>query len=628
MVNNKYEVVDVFWRSARFNIQVVRVPEDEVENKLALISREGGVPKVDFDNFLVQKCLIDLERVGRHIAATAKNEPEEISLIEELVGHIIEVNPMLAPELLVISDSGLIKIPSDTEVSTRRLVDNPRWHLSPSESVDTLLEETLENLFPDESSGGNTPIVIKNWDDVGITLKIFEYSESDLAEIFKDQSKFYGPVSYRTYVVRKCLVDFNSLLLLLDSMGITSEMQPPEVVGILYDFSIEHNPFLKLENVDRKVVSIKQKPTTPKSSKHTRRGRSGEKKVKSATAKKQSTTEEADVKDFSGVPKKELLSLGDRIKSRVIGQTEAVDVLVNAIQIAGCGLRDPAKPIGAFLFTGATGVGKTFCAKILAHELVGPDADLVRIDCSEYGYGHEISRLVGAPPGYLMSDQGGTLTNKIIENPFSVILFDEIEKAHSKVYDLLLQVLDDGRLTDGKGVTVDFSDCVIIMTSNLGVKDVNKIGKTVGFGDYSSLDDLKRKTAIDKAIKRHFKPEFLNRLDSAVMFNSLGKEECLKIVALEFKEISGYLNDRGILLRPTKALKQWILDEGFSSTRGARQLRRTIEKLVIKPLAAKMLSEEVTENSSVRIDYRKGEMVFNTTPRKANVVSLSTDSFE
>jgi ATP-dependent Clp protease ATP-binding subunit ClpC len=289
----------------------------------------------------------------------------------------------------------------------------------------------------------------------------------------------------------------------------------------------------------------------------------------------------------------------------VVGQNHAIDEVVEAIQRASVGLRNPIQPIGSFVFTGFTGVGKTYTTKVLAEELTGSRNGIIIIDCSEYSSEHEYAKLIGSPSGYIGHDQGGILTNAIKQNPFSIILFDEIEKASDKVHQLMLQIMDEGRLTDGRGQKVSFKDTVVIMTSNLGVQEIQGVEKMIGFGSVSLLTKIKRDSAIKEALKKQFKPEFLNRLTGVIYFDPLSKEDYLKIIKLELEKLKENLKLNHtpyskIAFKFDKSLYKYIYKVGIDEKFGARPLLRAIEREVSNPLAMKLLNEEtVTENMRV-----------------------------
>ncbi|MGO3751946.1 MAG: ATP-dependent Clp protease ATP-binding subunit [Peptoniphilaceae bacterium] len=301
-----------------------------------------------------------------------------------------------------------------------------------------------------------------------------------------------------------------------------------------------------------------------------------------------------------------LVNLEERIKTRVKGQDEAVDSLAKSIKRARIGLKDPNKPMGSFIFVGPTGVGKTFLAKTLANELFGSEENMLRIDMSEYMEKHTVSRLVGSPPGYVGYDEGGQLTDAVRSNPYSVVLFDEIEKAHPDVFNILLQILDDGRLTDSKGRTVSFKDTVIIMTSNAGASSL-KNKSTIGFsnGDNSKKEYEKMKDIINKELKVIFKPEFLNRLDEVIVFNELSKNEVRSIVSNLIENLKDRLFELGINASFTDKVEKYIATKGYDKEFGARPIERAIRNYIEDELAQKMLEGEFKKGDNIEVDFNR-----------------------
>lgn len=306
-----------------------------------------------------------------------------------------------------------------------------------------------------------------------------------------------------------------------------------------------------------------------------------------------------------------LLKMGEEISGKVIGQDQAIVKLSKAIQRTRVGLKDPKKPIGSFIFLGPTGVGKTELAKVLANYLFDDEESLVRVDMSEYMEKFSISRLVGAPPGYVGYEEGGQLTEKIRRKPYSVILLDEIEKAHPDVFNLLLQVLDDGVLTDGLGRKVDFRNTVIIMTSNIGVRDLKDFGAGIGFNTKAkkdNIDDHMRGT-IEKALKKSFSPEFLNRLDDVIVFNSLEREDIHKIIDITLAKVYNRINILGYKIDLSLKAKDYLADKGYDPQYGARPLNRAIQKYLEDPLAEQILSGSVNEGDTILADLDEKDQV-------------------
>ncbi|HVN53215.1 MAG TPA: AAA family ATPase [Anaerolineaceae bacterium] len=307
-----------------------------------------------------------------------------------------------------------------------------------------------------------------------------------------------------------------------------------------------------------------------------------------------------------------LLHMEERLHERIIGQEEAIHAISDAIRRARSGMKDPRRPIGSFIFIGPSGVGKTELARALAEFMFGDEESLVRIDMSEYREQHTASRLFGAPPGYVGYEEGGQLTEAVRRRPYRVILFDEIEKAHPEVWNALLQILDDGRLTDGQGRTVDFRNTVLIMTSNLGTEFVRR-GGTLGFLQNSNDDEERQaQDKIQKALKGTFRPEFLNRIDEIIMFSPLTSEQMVSIVDLQMKEIQGRLAEHGLKVFLTDDARNWLAQAGFDSNFGARPLRRALQKHVESPLSIKLLAGQFTPGDTVWVDVdnEKNGLVF------------------
>jgi ATP-dependent Clp protease ATP-binding subunit ClpB len=342
-----------------------------------------------------------------------------------------------------------------------------------------------------------------------------------------------------------------------------------------------------------------------------------ETKIKKMQASGALLMEEVDAEDiaaivarWTGIPvsrllegeTQKLLHMEERLHDRVVGQDEALNVVSNAVRRARAGLQDPNRPIGSFIFLGPTGVGKTELARALAEFLFDDEHAMIRIDMSEYQEKHTVSRLIGAPPGYVGYEEGGQLTESVRRRPYSVVLFDEIEKAHSEVFNVLLQLLDDGRLTDGQGRTVDFRNTVVIMTSNLG-NQLWEGGHTV------TRDEITR------VLQAQFRPEFLNRIDEIVIFHPLKKEQLAGIVGIQLRRVSRLLADKGYHLDVTEAARAYLAEVGYDADFGARPLKRVIQREVQDPLALKILAGEVHEGDTLRVDRGKEGLVFSSSPQ-------------
>jgi ATP-dependent Clp protease ATP-binding subunit ClpB len=287
----------------------------------------------------------------------------------------------------------------------------------------------------------------------------------------------------------------------------------------------------------------------------------------------------------------------------VVGQDEAIGVVADAVRRARAGLQDPNRPIGSFLFLGPTGVGKTELCKALAEFLFDDEHAMIRVDMSEYMEKHSVARLIGAPPGYVGYDEGGTLTEAVRRRPYQVILFDEVEKAHNDVFNILLQVLEDGRLTDGQGHTVDFRNTIIVLTSNLGSEYLAAL-----------LEGQPAEAARDQVmevVRRSFRPEFLNRLDEIILFNRLGRNEMKRIVDIQLKHLQKLLEDRKIVLKIDDTAKSWLANTGYDPVYGARPLKRVIQRHLQNPLATMLLSGAIKDGDTVEASVRDGQLVIN-----------------
>ncbi|NOQ38841.1 MAG: AAA domain-containing protein [Anaerolineales bacterium] len=308
-----------------------------------------------------------------------------------------------------------------------------------------------------------------------------------------------------------------------------------------------------------------------------------------------------------------LLRMEERLHERIIGQDEAITVISDAIRRARSGLKDPKRPIGSFIFIGPSGVGKTELAKALAEFMFDDEDALLRLDMSEYREQHTASRLFGAPPGYVGYEEGGQLTEAVRRRPYRVILFDEIEKAHPEVWNSLLQILDNGRLTDGQGRQVDFRNSLLIMTSNLGTEYVSRSG-SLGFVDSTASDkDIESRDKIEKALKDAFRPEFLNRIDEIILFSPLTREQMVKIVDLQLKDVEQRLADNGLEVSLTKKARLWLAEHGYSADFGARPLTRALQKFIESPLSKKLLKGEYKQGGVIVVDIDpedEGQLIF------------------
>jgi len=321
------------------------------------------------------------------------------------------------------------------------------------------------------------------------------------------------------------------------------------------------------------------------------------------------------VSQWTGIPvtqmleteAEKLLSMEDRLHDRIIGQDEAISAISDAIRRARSGLKNPQRPIGSFIFIGPSGVGKTELAKALAEFLFDDEDALVRLDMSEYREQHTASRLFGAPPGYVGYEEGGQLTEAVRRRPYRIVLFDEIEKAHKDVWNSLLQILDDGRLTDGQGRIVDFRNTVLIMTSNLGTEYVSRSG-SLGF-HFGEEDSEERQAAekIETALKNNFRPEFMNRIDEIITFSPLSREQMREIVDLQMQDIQVRLQENGLEVELTPEARNWLADKGYNRNFGARPLTRALQRYVESPLSKQLLKRTFTKGDVVKIHVSDDE---------------------
>lgn len=337
------------------------------------------------------------------------------------------------------------------------------------------------------------------------------------------------------------------------------------------------------------------------------------------------------VHKIAQVETEKLLQMEKILKAEVIGQDEAVEKLTKAIRRSRAGLKDPSRPIGSFIFLGPTGVGKTELAKAISRFLFDSDEAMIRVDMSEYMEKFSVSRLVGAPPGYVGYEEGGQLTEKVRRKPYSVILLDEIEKAHPDIFNILLQVLDDGILTDGLGRRVDFRNCIIIMTSNIGARDIKNMGQGIGFGLSNKSDESKAnyanmKTTIEDALKKVFNPEFLNRLDDVIVFRSLEKPDMIKIIEISVKKLLGRIHELGLEIELDPKSKEFLAEKGFDQKYGARPLRRAVQKYIEDPLAEDILTGKFPEGSRIVVKCDEANVQLKFDVKKSK--SKTTESNE
>jgi len=306
-----------------------------------------------------------------------------------------------------------------------------------------------------------------------------------------------------------------------------------------------------------------------------------------------------------------LMRMEKELNNRIIGQKEAVELVSNAIKRSRAGISDPNRPIGSFLFLGPTGVGKTELSRALADFLFNDPDSMIRIDMSEFMEKHSISKIIGSPPGYVGHDEGGSVTEQIRRRPYSVILLDEIEKAHPEVFNILLQILDSGHVTDAKGRKVNFKNTVIIMTSNIGAEYIDKMSSFGFTSDHTDKSKyIQTKDKVMQELKEYFRPEFINRLDEIVVFNILSEEDIAKIVSIQLDEVVERLHKKDITLRLNKSVGEFVAKHGYDPKLGARPLRRFIQSKILTPIANLIVKEGVVQGGVIKVDAKKDKLVF------------------
>ncbi|MEK6777207.1 MAG: AAA family ATPase [bacterium] len=395
-------------------------------------------------------------------------------------------------------------------------------------------------------------------------INVRELAQEEMDVFFQD-ADMRDKRSYQELVVKASIPEYDEKVRSLIHSEYDREVDVESAIEELYRMCIKVNPSLNIYNVNIPVQE-KERPS-----------------LLLSTEKKDLWTR---IREIDGIDA--------ALKKRVVGQDEAIDQIAQCIKSAKVGIRDSNRPVGCFLFIGQTGVGKTELAKALAEFLTGDEKNMVRVDCSEFSQPHEYAKLIGAPPGYVGYDDGGSFTEQMLKRPGNVVLFDEIEKANPMVHNLLLQVMDEGTLTDNKGRRIPFHDAVIILTSNAGVKGIEKMKSAVGFTrqDVMNHEMVRRETL--KSLEKIFRPEFLNRIDEIICFNPLGPKETRRIVQLQLAKLQLKLNEMKIHLRFSKAVINFVISEGADPRYGARPLKRNIKKFIEIPLTERILREQAS----------------------------------
>ena len=428
-------------------------------------------------------------------------------------------------------------------------------------------------------------VVIKYFDLIDEFIKVRACSEDLLQEL--QRQPVTNKASYRRRVVEVCIPEYTTEVLAAIKK-LDEEYELDIVEELLYQICIDVNPGLEIHQVSLPGPNAQAQDQDPLS--------------RGASSERQSLY-------------RKVLGLERALKTQVVGQDEAVSVLARAVKKAAVGLKRPGAPIGTFLLVGRTGTGKTELAKALARSLFDDVGRLVRVDCSEYALPHEYAKLIGSPPGYIGHSEGGFLTEAVKKKKACVVLFDEIEKAHHKVHNLLLQLLDEGILSDSKGQQISFSKTLVIMTSNLGIEKIESLRSRMGFlkSEQRSLRSLDHKEVTIEALKESFRPEFVNRIDEVVVFNPLDHKVCTRIAQRMLKEICELLAKNGIRVDFSASVKVLLAKEGFSEEFGARELRRLIKRKIEDPLTELILARSLSAGTRLHVRIKNGEPAIDVT---------------
>lgn len=618
-------VIQVLSRRTKNNPVLIGEPgvgKTAIAEGLAQKIVEGKVPEIIKD-----KRVVTLDLPGMIAGAKYRGEFEERlkSVMKELkeAGDIIlfidELHTIVGAGAAegAIDASNILKpvlARGELQVVGATTIDEYRKYIE----KDSALERRLQTIMVEEPSVPDTIKILEGLRD--------KYEAHHMVKITDEAIKAAAELSSR-YIADRFLPD--KAIDLIDEAAsmirINSFVAPVELKGLegkLEELLQEKEEAINTQNYE-KAASIRDEERKLKEEIQDNKNRWEKEKQTSSMVVNYEEIAQI-VSNWSGVPvtrmtteeSEKLLNLEKLLHKKVIGQEPAVEAVSNAVRRARVGLKDPNKPVGSFIFVGPTGVGKTYLAKALAEALFGEEEAMIRIDMSEYMEKHSVSRLVGSPPGYVGYDEGGQLTEAVRRKPYAVILFDEIEKAHPDVFNMLLQILDDGRLTDSRGRTVDFKNTVIIMTSNVGANSIKK-QNVLGFstGNEENKEEYeKMKETITEELKRTFRPEFLNRLDEVIVFHSLKEEDIRQIVDIMIKDLQKRLFKMDVNITVSEKTKEFIASKGFDSVYGARPLERTIRKMIEDQLAEEILKGKVSKDDNIIIDYENDELVFKIEP--------------
>lgn len=623
---NSYTTHKVHLQSADFTVLIIEFPDSqEVNDRLALLAPDKGlIYRRVYEDFVISGCLANSGPFFYHIKRRKELLPKYAEIREEVLAEIFKRNPDFLPDNIAINSNNICKTKDSLTNGDppRPLVDNDLWDQEPplsnfgpstlgsapkrEEAPDPEDDETTDaaevpdppsdNPFADAFDGSDEipyELLGHKWDTPGIHLNIRQYEDSEDARVLLlGGAPFETKRGYHLLIVQLCVEDFADVLHLLDKTGVSKLHDPDTLISELYEISTLYNPKLVLEKLNLKELRQKFKALS----------RNRHRRIAAEAGPEQRRTKRRGIK-FTEVDQNKLLNLPDLLREKIQGQDDALEVIGDAVARATVGLKRKHEPLGVFMFTGNTGVGKTETAKALA-EILG--AHLVRIDCQEYQHQHEVTKLTGSPPGYVGYEDGGHLTREVAKYPFSVVLFDEIEKAHSNFHERVLQIADDGILTESKGgAKVSFDETILIMTSNIGVKEVEAIGNRVGIGAETVASNEKAAKARAGALKHKFKPEFLNRIDEVVHFRLLDSDNYIQILDILLSEVQDQLKgSRNIVLNFNIGAKNYLIEHGVDAKFGARPLRRAVKKHLNTPLAKEILRGDIKSGSKVTVSLK------------------------
>lgn len=616
MSNSNYKVHKEVLKTINYDILILALPENDLEDYLTqFVPERGQISKSLYEDFIIANCIANLNQFMSFVHNS--QDIDIIKLRNEVTDLIIKYNPLLDPESIIINRNKVLKLKKEGQDGIP-LPKNEWWNKNINSGINDSNKKNTQS--KNKKKGVNIDnlkyeAVKVWWDRINEYVSIKKYSNNDVESILTEKY-FHSRNSFNTYIVSTCVVEVEALYERIEGMGVS--VAPIKIISELFDLCVGVNEGISYERAQDlqpegdMTDGSKNNNGTQKAYTADRAGKLNKKNKNKATFKK--------------VTKEELKKLDGNMKLSLIGQDEAVDVVTEAVKRASVGLKDPDKPLGSFLFAGRTGCGKTLASKVLADELIKTRKNRIVIDCSEYSSQHEYSKLIGAPSGYIGHDNGGVLTNAISEDPFSVVVFDEIEKASSNVFDLMLQILDEGRLTDGRGKIVSFREAIIIMTSNIGVDNIDAIEKTIGFGDVAKINEQNKKQAIDSALKKKFKPEFLNRLDSIVFFKDLNKDDYMRIIDIELGKLTENLknNDteyKDIKITFDKKIRNFIFGKGVDEKYGARPIKRAIEKEISNMIAGVLLDHDCDENTEISVTLKRNNVCVEILQKEGNVIT-------